>query len=440
MYKELTECLICRTSTLNQVVDLGNQYVVDFVKEKKEDLLRAPLTLMRCQNCGLVQLKYRVNPDRLYKKFWYRSGINESMRNQLLAIVQKATDSVQIEQGDKVLDIGCNDGTLLGWYDKRVMTVGIDPASDLVKEGMNSKRIDIGIDDYFSEKCISDSFNSLGMKKTGMSPKFKVITAISMFYDVEDPLGFLKQCKALLHDKGVLVIQMNYLLTMVKDTAFDNICHEHLTYFSVNTLKTILGKAKLYLQGVQLTNTNGGSIRAFITHPEFEDFYKHNHNEKLWLATSADMRVIEEIRTGLHTDSVYQVFNQDVENKMKGLREYLEKVPEGKLYGYGASTRGTVLLQYLYKDTECPIVAMAERDTNKYGLKMVGTWIPIIDEVEARSKASHMLVLPWHFHDSIVERETKWINEQKGILIFPLPKPHLAEHLDEPVLSSTRSL
>src|ERR1035438_2771891 len=126
MFTENEQCILCNGKELTDVLDLGSQYVVDFVKEKNEKLLKAPLQLVKCNNCNLIQLKHRVSPDRLYKKFWYRSNINEQMRDELLAITQKAELLVDIKDGDKVLDIGCNDGTLLGWYNKRVITVGVD--------------------------------------------------------------------------------------------------------------------------------------------------------------------------------------------------------------------------------------------------------------------------------------------------------------------------
>jgi len=441
MYKELTNCLICGTETLSQVLDMGTQYVVDFVKEKDEDLLKAPLVLMRCSECSLVQLKHRVSPDRLYKKFWYRSSINEQMRDELLRIVQRVEGCVDLQDGDKVLDIGSNDGTLLGWYTKGKLTVGIDPATDLVKESMQNQKVDIGIDDYFSEETILRTFKLLGIG-AGTPPKFKVITAIAMFYDVENPVGFLKDCKKLLHDQGVLVIQMNYLHSMLMDTAFDNICHEHLTYFSLYTLKKAIEMAGLDLQGVELSKCNGGSIRAYITHTKFDSFSQQSHEQKVWMYTNSQMRLMEEIKFGLHTDAPFSAFRASVEIKMSKLREYLseEIAKGGVLYGYGASTRGTVLLQYLYKDGECPLVAMAERDRNKFGLKMVGTWTPIIPEIEAREKATHMLVLPWHFKESIVNREKNWINQKKGTLIFPLPIPTLAQPMTDEVPANVRAL
>src|SRR5580692_2507458 len=382
MYSEIKECIICKGG-LQEVLDLGSQYVVDFVKEKDESLLKAPLTLMRCDKCSFIQLKHRVNPDRLYKKFWYRSGINEQMTQELLAIVKNADRTVELKDGDKVLDIGCNDGTLLGWYPKGVTTFGCDPCVSLVEEGLKNGKIDVGIPDYFSEEAILSVGKAVGIK----SIKFKIITAIACFYDVIDPVQFLKDCRAVLHDEGVLVIQMNYLVSMLNDTASDNICHEHVGYYSVSTLKSVVEKAGLDLQGIEMSSCNGGSIRAYISHKGFDKFAEKEHENKLWLYTKSTACLLEESKRGLSSMAPYLKFEVDIKQKVNVIRKYItEVVKEGnKVYLYGASTRGTVLMQTLCNSTDTPFEGVAERDENKFGLKMVGTWLPIVPEAEARS-------------------------------------------------------
>lgn len=423
MYKEVFNCRACE-GTLTQVLDLGTQYVVDFVKKPDENLLKAPLTLMKCDKCHLVQLGHSVEPDRLYKKFWYRSGINEQMRDELLLIVQKAQKTVELKEGDKVLDIGCNDGTLLGWYKKGVTTFGVDPCAELVAEGIQENRIDVGIADYFSLKALSNITMKLGMGNVPM--KFKIITAIAMFYDLENPLQFLNDCKAVLHNEGVLVIQMNYLYSMLKNTAFDNISHEHLGYYSVSTLKKLVERAGLELQGVELTPCNGGSFRAYITQKKFDGFCMKDHQQKVWLWTHALQRMQNEQEVGLEDLKTYKAFGLDIEEKMDQLTQYLTG---RRVYVCGASTRGTVLMQYLYESSEVvrgAFVGVAERDPKKFGLHMVGTWLPIVSEAEARADCDEMVVLPYHFKESIVNREKKWI-ESGGSLIFPLPSLEIFE-------------
>jgi len=421
MYSEIKSCIICNGS-LKQVLDLGRQYVVDFVKEKDESLLKAPLTLMRCEACSFIQLKHRVNPDRLYKKFWYRSGINEQMKKELDTIVRYAQKTVDLSNGDKVLDIGCNDGTLLGNYGKGITTFGVDPCTALVQEGLKTGKIDIGISDFFSRDAVNSVCQTLGVP----TPKFKIITAISCFYDVTNPVEFLKDCKELLHDEGVLIIQMNYLVTMLRDTAFDNICHEHVGYYSVSTLKAVVEKAGLDLQGVEESTCNGGSIRAYITQKGNTKFSIRDVANGLWLYTKMMQLLLQEMKLHLDTVRPYIEFEVSIHTKLNKIKAMLTS-NDLVTYVYGASTRGTVLMQALCQDGfEERFTAVAERDHNKFILKMVGTWLDIVPEDEFRSKATQALVLPWHFRESITKREHDWL-EKGGKLIFPLPDPVLVE-------------
>jgi SAM-dependent methyltransferase len=437
MYQEIKECLICK-SQLTEVFDLGMQFVVDFPEKKDESLLKAPLILMRCTKCSLIQLKHAVSGDRLYKKFWYRSGMNEQMRDELLAIVERASNAVELNRGDKVLDIGCNDGTLLGWFNRSVLTFGIDPCDSLVKEGLKNKRLDIGISDFFSAEKIKQVYSATGAPGV---PKFKVITSVAMFYDLPDPVQFLKDCKELLHKEGVIVIQMNYLVSMLKDSAFDFISHEHRALYSAITLNSAVKLAGLEMQGIQFSSSNGGSIRAYVTHPEPSNFFAKDIDIRKEVYDTMQLLMLNELRLGLDKEDVYTRFAKTMEAKMSVVRKYIsDAVATGKqVYAYGASTRGTSLMQYLYKAQECPLQGVAERDTNKYGRCMVGTWLPIMDEDRVRSKADVMLVLPWHFEESIRKRESKWL-QGGGKLIFPLPDPRVITDAEntEPVLSTSK--
>jgi len=217
---------------------------------------------------------------------------------------------------------------------------------------------------------------------------------------------------------------MNYLKSMLESSGFDNISHEHVGYYSVMTLQTAVSKAGLELAGLETSKSNGGSIRAYITHQGFDQFCVNDSQDKLWLSTNVSMKIMEEMRYGLNTDIPYRTFGNNVEAKMKVLKKHLTEVADKEpLYAYGASTRGTALIQYLFNDGGSQIVqGVAERDETKYGLKMMGTWWPILPEAEVRSKCQSMLVLPWHFRESIIDREKSWLGTG-GKLIFPLPSP-----------------
>lgn len=418
-YTEIKECRGCGGEIFNPVINLGNQFIVDFVKSE-EDCQRgkAPLEVIRCDSCNLVQLKHTVNPDVLFKKFFYRSGINESMRWALRDIVKWAIPLVSLQQGDSVLDIGCNDGELLSNYPLSIRTVGIDPAQELISEALDNKRMAHGVTGYFSADAVRE-----------YAP-FQIITAISMFYDLDNPVEFLKQCKAVLDDKGVLIIQMNYLKTMLENCAIDNICHEHLTYFSLKSFIPLAEKAGLEVLGVQETDTNGGSIRIYLTHfnSQLNTVFSPDKLAQLW-AKSLACRA-EEYQLMLDRDHPYTRFKDRAEKVRSLIRKQVKYMAKKgkKIYLYGASTRGTTLMQYL--EIEEYIKGAAERDENKYGLKMVGTWIPILSEAECRKDADIFLILPWHFWETIKNRESQWMNDG-GEFLVPLPDPKMVSSLGE---------
>lgn len=410
VYQTCDKCRICQ-SELIPVLDLGEQFIVDFVAKPEGEFPKAPLKLVRCGTCGLVQLSVSVDKDLLYKKFWYRSGINEQMRKALESVVDKTTSVAFVGAGDSVLDIGSNDGTLLGWYPGEVTTVGCDPCEDLMKEAVRQNKIDIPVNDYFSLEAVQPH------------GPYKVITAIAMFYDVDDPVKFLSDCKAVLKQDGVIVIQMNYLPAMISNCAVDNIEHEHLTYFSMHTLKTCADKAGLECVGAETNDVNGGSFRVYLTHKD-SGLYGISNDQQAKLFVDMMRLMHEEQKMGLDKQNIYTEFGKAIMARCGALQSYLTKTAEagGKIYIYGASTRGTVLMQLLNL-SDGVILGCAERDNKKFGLHMMGgTWPKIYPEAYVREKATHMLVLPWHFLDSIWTREVTWL-KNGGKMIVPLPDP-----------------
>lgn len=411
MYTEIQKCRGCGGQAFADVINLGNQFVVDFPRTADSSLLRAPLHLIRCTTCHLVQLSHSVTPDKLYRKFWYRSGINEAMRRSLRDVVVSAVGSItEVKRGDSVLDIGCNDGTMLSDYPSWLRKVGIDPATELVKEAADKKRVDIAINDYFS------------YEKVAPFGPYRIITAIAMFYDLEDPLKFLMECKELLRHEGVLIIQMNYLKGMIEQMAVDNICHEHLTYFTVSTLNEIVERAGLELQGVEEVAVNGGSIRAYITKPGI-GLAGFNIEKQVGLHAQAQGLMLQEETMGMRSDEPYVQFAKKAHVTFDVLERYLTDLTEQgeKIYVYGASTRGSTLMQCLNLEG-IAIKGAAERDEKKWGLMTVGTWIPILSEDECRKDATAFFCLPWHFKEAIMLRESPWI-QNGGQFIFPLPVP-----------------
>lgn len=405
-FKERTFCMGCGSGhVFLPFMDLGNPYLNDFVLPTETwKCKRFPLKLVRCQQCSLVQQAYEAPLDWHFRNYWYRSGVTQTMRDHLLEIAKEATDRVKLIPGDSVLDIGCNDGTLLRMYPKNVHRVGYEPAlnlTEMAEEGGNTI-----IADYFGGELPRH--------------KFKIITSISMFYDVSHPNIFLRDVSECLHRDGVFILQMNYLKSMLEGRSFDNIGHEHLAYYSFVSLYPMLVRAGLYPVRVSVNDLNGGSIRIICCKPSLSMTVDHD---------SVNRIIKDEQIFGLSSSSVCERFVFDVELVRKKLLAFItnQQYVGSRIHVYGASTRGSTILQYLgYPDGNGlrPIEFAAERDPRKYGLVTSGTWIKIIPEEESRKKADIFFVLPYFFRSEIIVREHEFL-QKGGKLLFPLPKPHL---------------
>jgi SAM-dependent methyltransferase len=405
-------CRVCGSSALTTVINLGEQYLQgSFVKPGKEEppLRKIPLSLVRCDPtkdenaCGLLQMQHTVPPEILYSAYWYRSGTNQTMRNHLKGIADKGALKVSKDNAH-VLDIGCNDGTLLKSYPKDFVKFGVDP-SDITQEVTGD-----------NITAIQDIFPSKELTKVCRGEKFDIITAIAMFYDLEDPVGFCQEIKKVLADDGLWIFEMSYMPSMLKMNSYDTICHEHLEYYSLAVLEYILRQADLKIIDAELNNINGGSIRCYATH--IDNFYFKNQEAQQRIGKLRQ----EEFDLELDTDKPYKNFQDRInvhKEELNSKLKYLKK--EGKkIHIYGASTKGNTILQWCGIDSRIIDVA-AERNPDKYGAYTLGTDIPIVSEAESRAmKPDYYLVLPWHFKEEFLKREEETIKSGVG-MIFPLP-------------------
>lgn len=330
------------------------------------------------------------------------------MCDALSDIVDKAEKLVNLKLRDLVIDIGSNDSTLLKSYkNKDLLLVGFEPAENLIEEAK------IGI-----TKVINDFFNFEAFQKELGNKKAKIITAIAMFYDLDKPNEFVSDVVKCLDKDGVFIIQMNYLYSMLKQNAFDNISHEHLEYYSLIALKNLLDRHNLEIFDVELNNINGGSFRIYIKHKDCKSIKPFEGAEKR----------IEELdnserEMGLDNRKVYDEFATRINELKTKVYNFIKQETENgkKVYVYGASTRGNTLLQFFNLDNKYITVA-AERNPNKWGKKTIGTWIPIISEKQARTeKPDYFFILPWAFIEEFKEREKEFL-EGGGKFIVPLPK------------------
>ena len=404
-------CRVCGSSCLTKVIDLGEQHLQgSFVKPDRQlpPMRKMPTSLVRCDPmrdenaCGLLQMEYTVPPDVLYSVYWYRSGTNATMRDHLKGIADEAATLLD-KPAARVLDIGCNDGTLLAAYPKPFRKFGIDP-SDLARE----VPADITV--------IRELFPSEELTAALKGELCDIVTSIAMFYDLEDPIGFARAIKSVLAPDGLWCLEMSYMPTMLRMTSYDTICHEHLEYYSLAVIERILRMAGLKLVNVSLNSINGGSIRCFATHAANLRYRREEFSRSI-----KAMRQ-DEFDLELDTDKPYRFFQERVNVHREELMALLKKLrSEGKrIHIYGASTKGNTILQWCGIDGRL-VEAAAERNPDKYGARTLGTDIPIISEEESRkARPDYYLVLPWHFRDEFLEREKNLLATGVG-MIFPLP-------------------
>lgn len=370
-WSNVTSCRICGSVT-NLIADLGNLALTSYFPPPGSEAPRIPLTLRHCPNCALVQTGENTEAWLMYREgYGYKSGINETMVRHLGGIVNLGAKYTK--PGDFVLDIGCNDGTLLRLWEKyRVKRYGVDPIGEMV-EGATIRR------EYFN----------------GIDIQFDVITSIAMFYDLPNPVNFARNVAASLAPEGVWILEVGYAGALQKGL-WDGICHEHLEYYGLTQIDRIEQIVGLNIMEFSFDETNGGSLRCVLGRGVRADLTATLDAERRW--DWSDLQI-------------------DIGLSAKNIRSI---IGGRRVYALGASTKGNTLLQTAWLDHRT-IAAAVERNPEKIGKRTPGTNIPIISEEEARENPPQaFLVLPYHFKDQLLERYADL--RAKGVkFIFPLP-------------------
>lgn len=405
MYTENFKCRGCESEKLITTLSLGEQVLTGvFPKSVTEEITKGPLDLVWCEDCSLLQMKHSYSMDEMYgENYGYRSGLNASMVRHLQNKIRMLEQLAKPTDGDLVIDIGSNDATSLKAYKGKHQKVGIDPTGKKFKE-FYTQDISL-IPDFFSGQVFRQAFPS---------QKAKIITSIAMFYDLERPIDFIKDIHSVLTDDGIWHFEQSYMPSMLKTNSYDTICHEHLEFYSFHVVKNMLERCGMRVIDVQMNSINGGSFA--VTACRDNANYKSNNPIIDWLLRQEDVM-------GLKTLKPYEEFAERVFQHRESLRDLIESlVADGKkVFGYGASTKGNVLLQFCGL-TSKHISYIAEVNEEKYGSFTPGTNIPIVSENEARAmKPDYFLVLPWHFKHSILEREQDFL-ANGGKFIFPMPE------------------
>jgi hypothetical protein len=400
---------------MKELFNLGELYVSDFLGENDEPRGgKVEMKMMLDESTGNVRLEKAAPLDVMYGKYWYRSGINQSMKNELQRIVNSILDVKKLKENDIWVDIACNDGTMFDFIPNNIIKIGIDPVDNSYKNE-SEKRSDLIIQDYFSADVYKKS-------KFG-TQKAKVVTSIAMFYDLENPDTFIQDVGEILDDNGLWVLQLSYTPLMIEQLAFDNICHEHIYYYSLFNLKKLMEKNGFKIVDCQLNDTNGGSFRVYVMkeNADVKKFATQPHRDVCNFRIQSLLTLEEKLKLD-SVDTWMDFYNRILDLKEQTVSFIKSEKEKGKkIWGYGASTKGNTLLQYFGLDNTL-IDGIAERSVYKWGLKTVGTNIPMYSEEQMRNeKPDYLLVLPWHFISEFVERERDFLL-CGGKFIVPCPK------------------
>ena len=385
MYKKIEKCRICGNTNLECVLDLGEQMLTGiFPRDRKEKVTTGPLRLVKCvvdsNGCGLLQMEHSYDLGEMYgENYGYRSGLNASMVAHLNSKVDRILKLVDLKHGDLVIDIGSNDSTTLQAYPcSEPILVGVDPTG-IKFHSYYPKHIQL-IPDFFSAALIKEKFPQ---------KKAKVITSFSMFYDLEDPMGFMQQVYDVLAEDGVWVFEQSYMPTMLNTNSYDTVCHEHLEFYALRQIKWMADKVGFRILDVEFNDVNGGSFSVTAA----------KENGDIPVNPIVQEILDEEFAKGLDTLIPYKEFAERVIKTKRELLDFIKTAHANNktISVLGASTKGNVLLQYCNLTTK-EVEFVGEVNAEKFGCYTPGTWLPIIPESELMiKKPDYLIVLPWHF-------------------------------------------
>jgi len=405
-------CRSCYQKELKKVISIGRQPVSSvFLAKKINNLKKYSLDLYECQNCKLVQF-YNVAPlkDMYGTTYGYRTSLSKLMIEHIKEKYKKLMKTKVISNGSNILDIGSNDGTFLNFFarNKKVNLFGIDPSAKKFKKFYN-KKINL-IVDFFSLAKIKIFF-----KKENIKPKkFSLISSLAMFYDIDDPNKFCNDVNSLLEPNGLWVLEMSYFPLLLSNLTYDQICHEHIAYYTLTSFNKIANKNGLRIIDISFNEINGGSIEIVCSKKNSK--HKAN-NKKINNTLNAEKKI---------NNKAYKRFNARIENTKHQINKFLNKFKNKKIIGYGASTKGNIVLNHC-KINNKKLILICDANPEKYGKYTPGSNIKIISKEHMRKlKPDYLFILIWSFRKEVIKQESKYI-KNGGKLVFHLPKFHIVD-------------
>jgi hypothetical protein len=403
---KIKKCRISGDANLISVLNIGDQYLTGvFPDHANASITKGPLELVWSPESQLLQLNHSYDLGEMYgENYGYRSGLNQSMVAHLTNKIHHLEKMIFLSSGDCVIDIGSNDATSLKAYTTQgIKRIGVDPTGEKFRQ-------------YYTDdiQLIPDFFPSTEVKNLVGNSRVKVITSIAMFYDLEDPIAFAQSIHDNLDKNGIWHFEQSYMPSMLRLNSYDTICHEHIEYYTLYNIMYILKRADMRVVDVQMNAVNGGSFA--VTAARKDSNLKANDVLINWLLD-------QEMKMGFDTPKPFRDFEERVFKHRESLRTLIDALNSDnkKILGYGASTKGNVLLQFCNFSGK-DLAAVAEVNPDKFGCYTPGSNIPIVSEKEANAMhPDYYLVLPWHFKDGIIRREQEFLNKG-GKLIIPYPE------------------
>ena len=407
------KCINCNNKKLSKIIYIGKQPISSVFPSKKEyNLKEYSLDVYKCEKCELIQFGSLAPLDDMYgSTYGYRTSLSKLMINHMKDKYIKLINNKILKKNSLILDIGSNDGTFLNFFasDKRNFRLnGIDPSAGKFSKYYN-KKINLMVD-YFSKKTVTEYFNKNNVKNN----KFSLISSFAMFYDLEDPNGFCKDINSLLDKDGLWVSEFSYFPLLLKNLTYDQICHEHVAYYTLSTFKKIANQNGLKIIDISFNDINGGSIEVICA----KKLSKHKQNTKLINETLDDEKRIN--------NESYKRCNERISNTKKMLGLFLDSINSKDIIGYGAATKGNIVLnQCNITSKELPYIC--DENPYKFNKYTPGSNIKIISKKQMRQKKpKYLLVLIWSFRSEVIKQEQNFI-KNGGKLIFHLPMFHIID-------------
>ncbi len=406
-------CKICSSEDPQLFLSLGktplaNNFVPKEHLEKEEPYF--PLEACFCNHCKLVQLNYVVPPELMFKHYVYVSSTTKMFREHFTKMAEDLTQRFGLTKHSLVVDIGSNDGLLLkGFKNLGVKIYGVEPADNLARQA-NAEGI-ATLNEFFSAESVKQIIAEKG--------KADVVTANNVFAHIEDIHAVTKNVKALLKDDGVFVIEVAYLVDMMKNMTFDAIYHEHIYSYSLTPLVYFFEEVQgMSVFDVEHVTTHGGSLRVYVKKQE----------GKWEIAPSVQQMLAEEKYFGIHEQKTYEHFAAKVNKSKEALVNYITllKSQGKKIAGYGAPAKTTTLLHFCGLGNK-ELDYIVDDNPLKAGLYTPGNHIPVVSSGKLREeKPDYVLLLAWNFANEIVQKNKE--HQENGIkFIAPFPEPKIIE-------------